>query len=103
MHEFRYIPTERMTFAALPAGVRWVYVEAPPSMAKDMWGLPRSEHEFGVIATSRLLGHHEFNRAKLTPITLCPRGSHHRYPAAAPPDIIDGVEPPSIQILERGA
>ncbi len=64
---FRYLyrPTAPIKFASLPDGVRWKWVESPRALAPNMLGLPPSQHEFGVIATDREIGHYERNRANL--------------------------------------
>ena len=54
------------SFASLPAGLRWEYVEAPA-----MYGLcnrselPRSAHRFGIISTDRALTPEEADRFDL--------------------------------------
>ena len=58
------------SFATLPSGVKWCYVEAP-----TMYGLyagsdlPRSRHLFGVIATDRALTAQEAAHFDLLPVT----------------------------------
>lgn len=62
-----YLPAHRVVHDMLPDDVRWRYDQAPPDLAHQMPGCPLSAHPHGVIATSRPLGHHEMNAAKLSP------------------------------------
>jgi hypothetical protein len=66
-YQYRYVPSKPVTFADLP-GIRWVYIEAPPSMADQMGGCPVSRHEFGVIATEKYLLQSLRDRVGLTPL-----------------------------------
>jgi hypothetical protein len=66
-YKYRYIPSKLVTFADLE-GYRWVYVEAPPRLAENMGGCPISIHEFGVIATDRMVLQSARDKAGLTPL-----------------------------------
>ena len=63
----RYIPSKLVTHADL-GDARWIYVEAPPSLAENMGGCPVSKHEFGVIATDRFLLQSIRDKVGLTPV-----------------------------------
>jgi len=66
-YKYRYIPSRPVTFDDL-APAKWVYVEAPPKLAENMGGCPISKHEFGVIATDRMLLQSVRDKAGLTPL-----------------------------------
>jgi hypothetical protein len=66
-YQYRYLPSKRVTFADLP-GIKWCYIEAPPSMADNMGGCPVSKHEFGVIACEKFLLQSLRDKAGLTPL-----------------------------------
>lgn len=53
------------SFATLPAGLRWEYVEAPWDLAHVRSDLPRSDNRHGVIATDRSLTIEERERFSL--------------------------------------
>ncbi len=59
-----YIPLYRpASFATLPAGVSWSFVEAPAMTGlANRPDLPRSIHRYGVIETSRPLSLDELDR-----------------------------------------
>lgn len=53
---YRYVPVYRpASYGALPAGVAWLFVEAPHDLAHIRTDLPRSAHRYGVIETEREL------------------------------------------------
>jgi hypothetical protein len=61
-----YVPLLRpASFATLPTGLQWQYVEAPWDLAHRRADLPRSSHRHGVIATSRALTAEECERFSL--------------------------------------
>ena len=66
-YRHKYIPSKPVTFAEMD-GVKWVYVEAPPSLAGNMGGCPISKYEFGVIATERYVLQSTRDKAGLTPL-----------------------------------
>jgi hypothetical protein len=56
-----YRPTLRpASFATLPHGVRWDFVEAPADVRRP--DLPRSQHRYGVIQVNRKLTADECDR-----------------------------------------
>jgi hypothetical protein len=62
----RYRSTLRpVSFATLPADLRWDYVEAPANV--DRRDIPRSEHRYGVISTDRPLTADEMYHFDLIP------------------------------------
>lgn len=50
-----------VTFATIPRGLAWDYVEAPDANVAVRRGLPLSKHLFGIIKTNRLLTTEEQN------------------------------------------
>jgi len=62
--QHKYIPSRPVTFKEL-GDYRWKYVEAPKHLADNMGGVPRSEHEFGVIVTDRFVLESHLERAGL--------------------------------------
>lgn len=55
------------SFATLPAGMQWEYVEMPPDIAHNRPDLPRSAHRHGVISTARPLTADEREHFDLMP------------------------------------
>ena len=54
---------------SLPAGVQWVYAQAPAVGGLiDWFGLPPSRHPFGVLCTDRKLTIEECKRFDLAPL-----------------------------------
>ena len=53
------------SFATLPSGLQWQYVEAPWDLAHMRSDLRRSQHRHGVIATCRQLTVEECERFSL--------------------------------------
>ena len=67
MTQHRYVPLLRpASFATLPRGVSWGYVEAPAMAGLTrQTDLPASRHRYGVIATDRPLTADELERYDL--------------------------------------
>lgn len=70
MIEHLYQPLLRpASFATLPSGVKWHYVEAPTMHGLYAgFDLPQSRHRFGVIATDRALTSQEADHFDLLPM-----------------------------------
>ena len=64
---YLYKPSRKVLFEDM-GNHRWKYVEAPPSLAQNMVGLPISKNEFGVIATDRMILQSHCEKAGLVPI-----------------------------------
>lgn len=52
--KYFYRPTKPVRYADM-GDYRWCYVEAPKSLAQNMGGIPISAHEFGLIATEKMI------------------------------------------------
>lgn len=66
MSEHRYLPMLRpASFATMPAGVGWEYVESPWDLAHVRTDIPRSDNRHGTIATNRALTADERERFSL--------------------------------------
>jgi hypothetical protein len=71
MFKYRYIATKPVTFENMD-GHRWYYVEAPPEKATQMPGIPTSKHEYGVIATERMVLEKQRAQAGLKAVKFTP-------------------------------
>jgi hypothetical protein len=63
---YKYQPLLRpASFATLPPGLAWEYVESPTSIGHNRPDLPMSIHTHGIIATTRQLTAEELDRYSL--------------------------------------
>lgn len=54
--------------AALPPGLKWEYVEAPPNIAHRRLDIPCSWYQFGVFKTDRPLTEYELEAYQIVPV-----------------------------------
>lgn len=74
--EHKYVPQFRpVTFASLPEGVRWDYVETPSDGHVNRPDLRVSWHRFGVVMLSRALTDEEMSHFDMKPYTPQPTES----------------------------